>query len=119
MCQMARLIISTKGMVLAGAEGWITDIPERDAWDGSVNRVLAYARYEGEGEPDEVTLQNFYTGMVHLMNATMKWGWVNYERARGTNYKNMYKKLEEYITHHHHNEVTYKERYNNKANQNL
>ena len=102
--------------VLASAEGWITDIPERDTWDGSVNRVLAYARYEGEGEPDEATLQNFYMGMVHLMNASTRNMWVNYKTIRATKYKNMYKKLEEYITHYHYDEVTYKERYNNKAN---
>lgn len=100
--------------VLASAEGWITDIPV--CWGGSTDRVLAYARYEGEGEPDEATLQNFYMGMVHLMNATTRWEWVNYERAIATNYKSMYNKLEGYIKNHHHNEVTYKERYNNKAN---
>jgi hypothetical protein len=61
--------------VLAGAGGYITDIPERDTWDRSVGRILASARYEGTGEPDEATLQNFYTGMVDVMDTSAEYMW--------------------------------------------
>ena len=103
---------------LAGAEGLITDIPECDTWGYSTYQVLTYARYEGEGKPDEATLHNFYTGMVILMNCTATNGWTRtngggYTLVRSTSYKRLYSRLDEYIKHHHHDEVTYKERFNN------
>jgi len=102
---------------LAGAEGLITDIPECDTF--ATSQVLTYVRYEGEGKPDEATLHNFYTGMVILMNSTATNGWTRpnyggvYTWVRSTSYKRLYSRLEECIKHHHHDEVTYKERFNN------
>ena len=94
--------------VLGDADGIIRDIPDRDVVLREHGLALSYARYDGEGEPDESTLDNFHRCMMHMMYASWKYeGW----NVRCTSYQSMYRCLEGMIKKYHHEEITYKERY--------